>query len=218
MSADVMFQLLAQASGQTLYMVVLSTLFAVLLGLPLGVAVYLTAPGALQPHKPINQGLGAIINVGRSVPFVIMLVVVAPLTRVITGTTIGASAAIVPLTLSAAPFLARLVETSLREIQPGKIEAVEAMGASTWQLVKYVLLPEALPGLISAITTTFISLIGYSAMSGAIGGGGLGDVAIRYGYQRKVWEVTLWTVVLLVGLTQLVQLLGDRLARKLSYR
>ena len=124
----------------------------------------------------------------------------------------------VPLTLSAAPFLARLVETSLREIQPGKIEAVEAMGATTWQLVKYVLLPEALPGLISAITTTFISLIGYSAMSGAIGGGGLGDVAIRYGYQRKVWEVTLWTVVLLVGLTQLVQLLGDRLARKLSYR
>ncbi len=213
-----MFRLLAEASGQTLYMVVLSTLFAVLLGLPLGVAVYLTAPGGLQSHKAVNQGMGAIINVGRSVPFVIMLVVVAPLTRVITGTTIGATAAVVPLTLSAAPFLARLVETSLREIQPGKIEAVEAMGATTWQLVKYVLLPEALPGLISAITTTFISLIGYSAMSGAIGGGGLGDVAIRYGYQRKVWEVTLWTVVLLVGLTQLVQLLGDRLARKLSYR
>ena len=213
-----MFRLLAEASGQTLYMVVLSTLFAVLLGLPLGVAVYLTAPGGLQSHKAVNQGMGAIINVGRSVPFVIMLVVVAPLTRVITGTTIGATAAVVPLTLSAAPFLARLVETSLREIQPGKIEAVEAMGATTWQLVKYVLLPEALPGLISAITTTFISLIGYSAMSGAIGGGGLGDVAIRYGYQRKVWEVTLWTVVLLVGLTQLVQLLGDQLARKLSYR
>ena len=213
-----MFRLLAEASGQTLYMVVLSTLFAVLLGLPLGVAVYLTAPGGLQSHKAVNQGMGAIINVGRSVPFVIMLVVVAPLTRVITGTTIGATAAVVPLTLSAAPFLARLVETSLREIQPGKIEAVEAMGATTWQLVKYVLLPEALPGLISAITTTFISLIGYSAMSGAIGGGGLGDVAIRYGYQRKVWEVTLWTVVQLVGLTQLVQLLGDRLARKLSYR
>lgn len=209
---DALWALLGKATIDTLIMVVASTALAVLVGVPLGVALILTAVDGLTPSPVVNRGLGAVVNIGRSLPFIILLVLVAPLTRTVTGTTIGPIAAIVPLTLAAIPFLARLVETALREVDGGKVDAAVAMGATTGQIVRVVYLPEALPALVSGVTVTFVSLIGYSAMAGAIGGGGLGDVAIRYGYQRYNLTVTLVTVVLLLALTQLVQLVGDRLA------
>ena len=210
--------LILQATWETMLMVVTSTVFAVLIGLPIGVFAFLTSPRSLRPNRWAHRVLDVVINIGRSLPFIILLVLILPLTRLITGTTIGPVAAIVPLTLAAAPFFARLVETSLREVPKGKIDAGEVLGASIPQLVWHVLLPEALPGLVSGITVTFVSLIGYSAMAGAIGGGGLGDVAIRYGYQRYQWDVTVWTVVVLLGLTMLVQWLGDRMSWALAHR
>lgn len=207
-----------QATGETAYMVSASMGLAVLLGIPLGVLLLLTAPDGLTPRPLVNTVLGAVVNMGRSVPFIVLLVLVAPVTRLFTGTTIGSTATIVPLTIAAVPFFARLVEASLREVAPGKIEAARAMGASTRQVVRTVLLPEARPGLIAAATVTLIALISYSAMAGAIGGGGLGDFAIRYGYQTYEEEIMYLTILIMIVLVMLVQLLGSTIARGLDRR
>lgn len=206
------------ATVQTLYMVAASSLIAVLLGLPLGVLLQVSDTDGLHPSPVLNKVLGTVVNIGRSIPFIILLVAVIPLTRLIVGTTIGSTAAIVPLALSAIPFYARLVETALREVLPGKVEAAVAMGAGKPTIVRTVLVPESRPSLIAGATTTVVALIGYSAMAGVVGGGGLGDLAIRYGYQRFQTDVMLLTIVVLVVMVQLVQFLGDRLARAVAHR
>lgn len=197
-------------------MVGVSTLFTVLLGLPLGVILTLTDERGLAPHLVLNRVMGFIVNLARSLPFIILLVVIIPFTRALVGTSIGPTATIVPLTLAAVPFFARVVESALREVPRGLIEAAQSMGSSNWQTVSKVLIPESLPGLILGIALTLISLVGYSAMAGAVGGGGLGDLAIRYGYQRYETEVMVVTVVLLLILVQGVQWLGDHLAANVS--
>lgn len=205
-----------QASLTTIYMVSVSTLFTILLGLPLGVMLMLTDERGLAPRPLLNRILGFVVNLARSFPFIILLVVIIPFTRAIVGTSIGPTAAIVPLTLAAVPFFARVVENSLREVPRGLIEASQSMGSSVWQTVSKVLIPESLPSLIPGVALTLISLVGYSAMAGAVGGGGLGDLAIRYGYQRYETEVMLVTVILLLIMVQAVQWLGDRLASQIS--
>jgi len=209
---------LADATGETLYMVAVSAVLTVLLGIPLGVLLTVTAPGGLAPLGWTHRVLGLLVNLGRSLPFIILLVLVAPLTRGLVGTTIGSTAAIVPLTVGAVPFLARLVETSLREVSPGKVEAALAMGARRRQVVRTVLLPEALPSLVAGVTVTVVALISYSAMAGAIGGGGLGDFAIRFGYQQFRTDITLLTVVALLVVVQALQFGGDTWARRLARR
>jgi D-methionine transport system permease protein len=204
------------ATAETLAMVGAATLFTVLLGLPLGVLLVVTERGGLLPAPALSRTLGLAVNVGRSLPFIILLVAVLPLTRLLVGTSIGTAAAIVPLALAAIPFFARVVETALREVDPGLVEAAQAMGCTPGQIVAKVLLPEALPSLVLGLTITVISLVGYSAMAGAVGGGGLGDLAIRYGYQRFETGVMVATVVLLVLLVQGIQLVGSRLARRLG--
>jgi D-methionine transport system permease protein len=208
---------LLDATGETLYMVGVSAVLTVLLGIPLGVLLTVTAPGALAPRPFLYRLLGLLVNFGRSLPFIILLVLVAPVTREIVGTTIGSTATIVPLTIGAVPFLARLVETSLREVAPGKVEAALSMGARRRDVVRTVLLPEALPSLIAGITVTVVALISYSAMAGAIGGGGLGDFAIRFGYQQFRTDITVTTVVLLLLVVQALQWAGDRWARHLAH-
>lgn len=215
---DTLAPLLGQATLETLWMVLPSALIAQLLGTALGVALTLTRPGGLRPRPLLFRGLDAVINVGRSLPFIILLVVLIPFTRLVTGTSIGSAAAIVPLTVAAVPFVARLVEGALRDVPPGVIEAARVVGATTGQIVGKVLLPEARPALIHGFTVTLVSLIGYSAMAGAIGGGGLGDLAIRYGYQRFETDVMVATVLLLLVLVQGVQWLGDRAARRADHR
>lgn len=212
-----LWNLIGQATLETLWMVAAATAVALIVGIPVGVLLERSSETGLAPRKPLHAVLDAAVNIGRSLPFVILLILIAPVTRAVTGTTIGPTAAIVPLSLGAIPFYARLVETALREVQGGKVDAAVAMGATPATIVRSVLLPEALPSLVSAATVTFVTLVGYSAMAGAIGGGGLGDVAIRYGYQRFDMTVTLVTVAILVAITQLVQLLGDRLSRAVSH-
>lgn len=202
----------------TMYMVGVAAAFTVVLGLPLGVLLVATDRDGLTPRPALNQTLGAVVNAARSLPFIILMVVVIPLTRLIVGTTIGATAAIVPLALAAIPFFARITESSLREVDRGLVEAAQAMGCTPGQTVWKVLIPEALPSLMLGVTITIINLIGYSAMAGAIGGGGLGDLAIRYGYQRFQTSVMVATVVLLIVMVQGIQALGNRLARKVSRR
>lgn len=209
---------LAQATYETLYVVLLSTVLATLGGIPLGVVLVVTGPGGLAPRAALYRGLSLAVNIGRSVPFIILLVAVLPLTRAVVGTTIGATAAVVPLTICAIPFLARLVENALREVAPGKVEAALAMGSARRDVITKVLLAESRPALVAATTVTLVALVGYSAMAGAVGGGGLGDFAIRYGYQRFQTDVTVVTVVVLVLLVQLFQFSGDLLARRLSHR
>ncbi|RBY95866.1 metal ABC transporter permease [Blastococcus sp. TF02-8] len=208
---------LLDATGETLYMVGVSALLTVLLGVPLGVLLTVTARGGLAPRPVLNRVLGLLVNLGRALPFIILLVLVAPVTRGIVGTTIGSTAAIVPLTIGAIPFLARLVETSLREVAAGKVEAVLSMGARRRDVVRTVLLPEALPSLVAGVTVTVVALISYSAMAGAVGGGGLGDFAIRFGYQQFRTDITLATVVLLLVVVQALQWAGDRWARSLAH-
>jgi D-methionine transport system permease protein len=210
--------LLSQACWDTLTMVGWAALIAVIGGLPLGVLLVLTDRGGLLRNAAANKAIGAIVNVGRSLPFLILLIALLPFTRWVIGTTIGAQAMIVPLAIGAIPFYARLVETSVREVDGGLVEAIQAMGGSTWTVVRKALLPESLPSLISGLTTTVIALIGYSAMAGTIGGGGLGDVAIRYGYQRFETNLMLITIAVLVALVTIVQLIGDLSARGLSHR
>ncbi|MGW0587251.1 methionine ABC transporter permease [Streptosporangium sp. NPDC002607] len=216
MTWDEMFPMLLESTGQTVEMVLWSTLFTVLLGLPLGVALVITDKGGLFFSAVLNRVLGLVVNLGRSLPFIILMIAVIPFTRLIVGTTIGTIAAVVPLTLGAAPFFARLVETALREVGRDKVQAAQAMGAGRATIVGKVLLPEAMPGLIAGLTVTVVALISYSAMAGAIGGGGLGDLAIRYGYQRFETTLMIVTVVVLVAVVQLVQSLGDSVARRLA--
>jgi D-methionine transport system permease protein len=208
---------LLDATGETLYMVGVSAALTVVFGIPLGVLLTVTAPGALAPRPLLHRLLGLVVNLGRSLPFIILLVLVAPVTRGVVGTTIGSTAAIVPLTIGAVPFLARLVETSLREVAPGKVEAALSMGARRRDVVRTVLLPEARPSLVAGITVTVVALISYSAMAGAVGGGGLGDFAIRFGYQQFRTDITLLTVVLLLVIVQALQWAGDRWARSLAH-
>lgn len=211
-------QSLWEATLETLYMVGVSTFFTMLLGLPLGVLLVITDAGQILAAPRLNKVLGAIVNVGRSLPFIILLVAVIPLTRLLAGTSIGSTAAIVPLTIAAIPFFARVVETALREVDRGLIEAAHSMGCTNWQIIAKVLIPEALSSLVLGLTITIIGLLGYSAMAGAVGGGGLGDLAIRYGYQRFNTQVMIATVVLLILLVQGIQTLGDRAARRIAKR
>ena len=204
------------ASLDTLNMLGGSLLFTVLLGLPLGVLLFLCGPRQLFEQKALYALLSLLVNVLRSVPFVILLILMIPLTVLITGTSLGVAGAIPPLVVGATPFFARLVETALREVDRGIIEATQAMGASTRQIIFRALLPEARPGIIAAITVTAITLVSYTAMAGVVGAGGLGDLAIRFGYQRFQTDVMLVTVVLMLLLVQLLQSLGDRLVQHYS--
>ncbi|MFV9474080.1 methionine ABC transporter permease [Advenella sp. RU8] len=208
--------LIGEATIDTLLMAGWSLLWTVIIGLPLGVYLYLSSERQLLENKVVYQVLSLIVNVLRSVPFLILLIVLIPFTRFIMGSALGVGGAIPPLVVGAAPFFARLVENVLREIDPGINEACNAMGANSRQTVMWALLPEATTGIISAVVVTAITLIGYSAMSGVIGGGGLGDVAIRFGYQRYQSEVMIVTVVVLIVMVQLVQMLGDRLVVKFN--
>jgi len=208
--------MILEATVDTLLMTGFSLLFTVLIGLPLGVALFLTGKRQMLENRPVYQVLSFIVNVLRSVPFLILLIVMIPLTRVLAGTSLGVEGAIPPLVASAAPFFARLVENVLRELDPGVIEACRAMGADSRQTVLWALLPEATTGIIAAVVVTAITLVGYSAMSGVIGGGGLGDLAVRFGYQRYQTDVMVITVVVLVALVQLMQWAGDRLVQRLN--
>jgi D-methionine transport system permease protein len=207
-----------QATVETFYMVGISAVLSMLIGLPLGLLLVTTSPEGVLKNPVVNQTLAAIVNVGRSLPFIILLVAIIPLTRLVVGTTIGSTAALVPLTLSAIPFFARVAETSLLEVNHGLIEAAQSMGCNYWQIILKVLIPEALPSLVLGATIMVISLLNYSAVAGVVGGGGLGDLAIRYGYQRFDTRVMIITVVLLVVLVQITQFLGDRLAQSLRKR
>lgn len=204
--------LILEATLDTLLMTGFSLLFTVLIGLPLGVILFLTAKGQLLENRVTYQSLSLVVNVLRSVPFLILLIVMIPLTRVLAGTSLGVQGSIPPLVASAAPFFARLVENVLRELDPGVSEACRAMGANSRQTVLMALLPEATTGILAAVVVTAITLVGYSAMSGVIGGGGLGDLALRFGYQRYQSDVMLVTVLILVVLVQLLQMFGDKLA------
>lgn len=209
-----MLLLLAESLLETIYMVGVSAFIAALFGLPLGIILVTTDRNHILENVTLNRILGAIANAARSTPFIILMVAIIPLTRLIAGTSIGTNAAIVPLSLAAIPFVARIIESALREVDPGVIEAAQAMGASPRQIIVKVLIPEALPAIILGLTLTVINLIGYSAMAGAIGGGGLGDLAIRYGYQRFRADIMLITVLILIAQVQIVQSCGDTLAKK----
>lgn len=217
-SNERLIALLTDALGQTLAMVFASGVIGFVFGIPLGVLLHLSKKSGLLEHQALNKTLGMIVNVGRSVPFIILLVAIIPFTRFIVGSSIGTAAAIVPLTLAAIPFIARLVEGALLEVPAGLVEAAQAMGAKPWQIITKVLLPEALPGIINALTITLVTLVGYSAMAGTVGGGGLGDVGIRYGYQRFDGSVMLITVVILVILVQIIQSIGDHLVKHVDHR
>lgn len=207
---------LGQACIDTLLMLVGSLVLTVLIGLPLGVLLYLTGKGQLRAMPKLYGATALVVNVLRSIPFIILMIVLMPVTYFLVGTKLGIRGAIPPLVIGAAPFFARLVETALREVQQGVIEAAQAMGASTWQIVRHVLLPEARAGIVAGITVTAIALVGYTAMGGAIGAGGLGDLAYRYGYLSYKSDYMVVTVVLLIALVQALQMIGDRLVARLS--
>lgn len=213
-----LFLLLAEATLDTLYMVALSGAIGTALGLPLGVWLATSGRGELLAAPLFNRIGGVLVNATRSTPFIILVVAIIPFTRLVAGTSIGTSAAIVPLTVAAVPFIARIVETAIREVDRGLVEAAEAMGATPLQIIAKVLVPEALPGILLGLTLAIVSLIGYSAMVGAVGGGGLGDLGIRYGYQRFMPEVMAAVVLLLIVLVQGIQSLGERLARRVNKR
>ncbi|MFE4591507.1 methionine ABC transporter permease [Streptomyces laurentii] len=210
--------LLEQGTIDTLYMVLWATVVTIVGGLPLGILLVLTDKGGLLQNRPVNKIVGAIVNVGRSLPFIILLIALIPFTTFVVGTFIGPTAMIVPLAVGAIPFFARLVETAVREVDHGLVEAVQSMGGGIPTIVRKVLLPQALPALVSAVTTTVIVLIGYSAMAGAVGGEGLGSKAVTYGYQRFDTTFMLVTVVILVAIVTLVQLAGDGVVRLLARR
>ena len=212
--SSAMFDLILQATLDTLYMVAISGVIATLLGLPLGVMLYVTRPRQLLAMPALNQVLGIVTNIGRSIPFIILMVAIIPFTRMLVGTSIGINAASVPLTIAAIPFVARLIEGALNEISPGLIESAQSMGATPWQIITKVLIPEARGGIITGLTITLVTLVSYSAMAGAVGGGGLGDLGIRYGYNRFNPTIMLITVVILVVMVQGFQSLGDYLVRK----
>lgn len=203
---------------ETVIMVGLSSAIGALFGIPMGILLHITDYGGVHPMPVFNKVLGWVVNAVRSTPFIILMVAIIPLTRIIAGTSIGTAAAVVPLTIAVAPFISRLVETSLREVDKGLIEAAQSMGATNLQIVMKVLLPEAMPGIVAGLTISVVSLVGYSAMAGAIGGGGLGDMGIRYGYQRFMPDVMLAVVVILIVFVQSMQSLGDWLVRRISHK
>jgi D-methionine transport system permease protein len=210
--------LFGTASAETAYMVGISGGLSLLFGLPIGVLLVVTQPGHIWPHRLLNRSVGSVVNAFRSTPFIILLVALIPVTRWIVGTSIGTTAAIVPLTIAATPYYARVAEMSLREVDRGLIEALQSLGATRWQIIREALVPEALPGLVSGFTVTLVTLVGASAMAGAIGAGGLGDVAIRYGYQRFDTAVMGGVIVILIVVVSALQFIGDRLARRLNKR
>ncbi|AWJ85620.1 DL-methionine transporter permease subunit (plasmid) [Azospirillum sp. TSH58] len=212
------YALLFKALLDTLYMVAVSGLLGTALGLPLGVLLAVTGRGELLQNLAFNRIAGVLVNMTRSTPFIILVVAIIPFTRLIAGTSIGTAAAIVPLTVAAVPFIARIVEGAVREVDRGLIEAAQSMGATPFQIIRKVLLPEAMPAIALGLTLSVVSLIGYSAMVGAVGGGGLGDLGIRYGYQRFLPEVMLAVVVVLIVLVQIVQSTGDWIARRVNKR
>ena len=218
MTRDRFQELLLNATGETLYMVLLAALFTVAIGLPVGVLLFLTRPQGILPNRALSLLLNTLVNTGRALPFVVLLIALIPFTRLLVGTTLGSTAAIVPITLGAFPFFARIVENALDEVDRGRIEAVVSMGGNLWHIVSRVLLPEALPALVAGITLTIVMLIGFSAMAGVVGGGGLGDLAIRYGYQRFDNQIMAATIVVLLALVMLIQKVGDWLVRSLAYR
>jgi ABC-type metal ion transport system, permease component len=218
MAPEMLFSLLWKSLLQTMQMVIVSGLVGTLIGLPIGVFLATSNRGELFPAPFANRVIGAIVNATRSTPFIILVVAIIPFTRLIAGTSIGTNAAIVPLTIATIPFIARLIEASIREVDKGLIETARAMGATPVQIVRKVLLPEALPSIVLALTLTLVSLVGYSAMVGAVGGGGLGDLGIRYGYQRFMPEVMVAVVVVLIVLVQAIQSAGDALARRFDKR
>ena len=212
------FKLVAESTLQTIQMVFWSTVFSLIMGLPLGVLLHVTDKedqGGIIPRPVLNEILSRVVNVLRSFPFLILMILLMPVARFILGTTIGTKAAVVSLSIAAAPFVARIIETSLKEVDPGVVQAAKAMGSTNWQLIVKVMLPEALPSLVSGVTLTIINLIGYSAMAGTIGGGGLGDLAIRYGYQRFRSDVMFAAVVVTIILVELVQFVGNRISSRL---
>lgn len=213
---DDLLPMLLTGLGETVYMVVLSTLAAVALGLPLGVALVTTEKGHILESLRFNRVLGTVVNITRSFPFIILIVLLLPLSRFLIGTTLGATAAVVPLSIAAAPFVARLIENSLKEVDRGKVEAALAMGATPLQIIRNVLIPEALPSLVLGITLAIITITSFTATAGAIGAGGLGSLAIRYGYMRYREDVMLGTVVVLIVFVQVVQWAGDLLARGIN--
>ncbi|MBC5747823.1 ABC transporter permease [Dysosmobacter sp. NSJ-60] len=209
---------LMEGIGDTLLMTGISTVFAYLFGLPLGVALILTQPHGIRPHRGLYRVLDWIVNVGRSLPFIILLVAILPFTRMVAGTAVGVKGAIVPLVVSAAPFIARMVETSLSEVDAGVIEAAQSMGASTFQIVRKVYLPEAMPSLVLGGAISIVSILAYTAIAGTVGAGGLGDIAIRYGHQRGITSVMWVTVVFLIIFVQIIQVVFNNFAKRIDKR
>lgn len=211
--------LVLNSTWQTLIMVFFSSVFSTILGLPIGIALFITRPesdGGIVPNRWVNVVLGKIVNVLRSFPFIILMILLIPLSRFVVGSGIGTAATIIPLSIAAAPFVARVVESSLSEIDSGVIQAGRAMGSTNAQIIFKIMLFEALPGLINGFTLTVINLIGYSAMAGALGGGGLGDLAIRYGYQRFQTDIMIMSIVVIILLVEIVQMLGNKIAMRIS--
>lgn len=211
-------QMIITGIGETLLMVFCSTLFGYLFGLPLGVALYVSDKDGIKPNKTLYRVLDIIVNIGRSIPFIILLILIIPFTRLLVGKSYGTAATIVPLTVSAIPFIGRMVESSLKEVDKGVIEAAQAMGASNFEIITKVLLSEARPSLINGATICLGTIVGYSAMAGAVGGGGLGDIAIRYGYYRYQTDIMIVTVVIIVLLVQLFQYAGNKISSRLDKR
>ena len=213
-----MAELLLQGLWDTLYMTIVSTVIAFLIGLPVGVVLIVTSKDGIRPNAAIHHTVGVIVNILRSVPFLILMIALIPFTRFVAGTTLGASAAVVPLVVASAPFVARLVESSLKEVDPGVVEAAQSMGATDWQIIWHVLLPEARPSLVVQAVIAVTTILSYSAMAGIIGAGGLGDIASRYGYYRYQYDVMMVTVIILVIVVQVFQEVGMRTARHVDKR
>lgn len=211
-------ELLWKGIVDTIYMTVVSTFMACILGLPIGILAVVSSPKGIHPMPVLNKILGAIINIGRSIPFIILLIAIMPLTRMLVGTALGPNAVIVPLVISATPFFARLVENSLNELDAGVVEAARAMGAGDLQIIWDVMLPETKPSLILSMSLGAITIVGYTAMAGTVGGGGLGDIAIRYGYYRNEWDIAVVTIVLLVAIVQIIQSIGQLVSDKMDKR
>lgn len=216
--SSAMIDMFAAALWETIVMVAVSGIIGAVVGIPLGVLLQLTDRKGVLPIISLNRATAIVVNAVRSTPFIILMVAIIPFTRLLVGTSIGTAAAIVPMTIAAAPFIARLVESALREVDRGLVEAAQAMGATNWQIVSRILVPEAFPSIVAGLTITMVSLVGYSAMAGAVGGGGLGDLGIRYGYQRFLPGVMLAVVLVLIAVVQLMQTVGDILVRRLNHR
>lgn len=211
-------KLLLSATWETIYMVAVAGVVGFAVGIPLGVILHITKKGGLLENTRLNGILGAVVNVGRSVPFLVLMVAIIPVTKMLVGTFIGTTAAIVPLTIGAIPFVARLIEGALLEVPTGLVEAAQSMGATPTQIITKVLLPEAMPTIVNSVTITLVTLVSYSAMAGTVGGGGLGDVAIRYGFHRYDITIMAVTVVMLIVLVQIIQSIGDALVRRVDHR